>query len=72
MSTSGLYHHGRGRTEKPRVHVSCWPCAQGRWVADLDHANIWLVTHFKRCRHALPARGSNAAVSRSEAREVAA
>lgn len=57
MNTSGLAR-GKGRTEKPRVYVGCLPCAQGRWVADLDHGNIWLVTHWKRCRHLLPSRGS--------------
>lgn len=41
----------------PRVYVGCVPCAQGRWVADLDHANIWIETHWKRCRGPLSARG---------------
>jgi hypothetical protein len=42
---------GKGRTERPRVYVGCLPCVQGRYVADLEHANIWLSTHWKRCRH---------------------
>jgi hypothetical protein len=46
---------GKGRTTRPRVYAGCLPCAQGRSVADLEHANIWLVTHWKRCRHSLPA-----------------
>jgi hypothetical protein len=46
---SGL-SRGKGRTERPRVYAGCLPCAQGRWVADLEHANIWIATHWKRCR----------------------
>jgi hypothetical protein len=68
MSTSGLAR-GKGRTE-PRV--GCLPCKQGHWTADLEHANIWIENHWRRCRHPLPARGSKAAVSPSEARQVAA
>ncbi len=71
MSQTGLAR-GKGRTETPRVYVGCLPCAQARWVADLEHANIWISTHWRRCKHPLSARGSNAAVSRSEARKVAA
>jgi hypothetical protein len=41
---------GKGRTENPHIYVGCLPCSQGRWVADLEHANIWIVTHWKRCR----------------------
>jgi hypothetical protein len=41
---------GKGRTENPRVYAGCLPCAQGRWVADLEHANIWIKTHWRRCR----------------------
>ena len=48
---------GKGRTERPRVYVGCLPCAQGRWVADLEHANIWLATHWKRCRVGSGLRG---------------
>jgi hypothetical protein len=54
---SGL-SRGKGRTENPRVYAGCLPCAQGRWVADLEHANIWLTTHWKRCKHLPSARGS--------------
>jgi hypothetical protein len=57
MSTVGLAR-GKGRAENPRVYCGCLPCARGRWVADLEHANIWLSTHWKRCRHPLPARVS--------------
>jgi hypothetical protein len=46
---SGL-SRGKGRTENPRIYAGCLPCSQGRWVADLEHANIWIVTHWKRCR----------------------
>jgi hypothetical protein len=35
---------GKGRTENPRVYAGCLPCAQGRWCADLKHANIWIET----------------------------
>jgi hypothetical protein len=41
---------GKGRIERPRVYAGCLPCGQGRWVADLEHANVWLTTHWKRCR----------------------
>jgi hypothetical protein len=41
---------GKGRTERPRVYAGCLPCGQGRWVADLEHANIWIATHWQRCR----------------------
>jgi hypothetical protein len=41
---------GKGRTERPRVYAGCLPCAQGRRCADLVHANIWLETHWKRCK----------------------
>jgi hypothetical protein len=68
--TTGLAR-GKGRTENPRVYVGCLPCKQGHWAADLEHANIWVENHWKRCRH-FPARGSKAAVTPSEAREVAA
>jgi hypothetical protein len=71
VSTVGLAR-GKGRAENPRVYAGCLPCAQGRWVSDLEHANIWLCTHWKRCRRPLPARVSKAAVSPSEARKVAA
>jgi hypothetical protein len=51
---------GKGRTENPRVYVGCLPCAQGRMVADIEHANIWLETHWKRCPHTLSLRGCGA------------
>ena len=59
VNTSGLAR-GKGRTTRPRVYVGCFPCAQGRWVADLEHANIWIENHWKRCRGPLSARGSKA------------
>ncbi len=68
----GLYHRGRGRTEKPRVYAGCLPCGQGRWVADLEHANRWIENHWQRCRGPLSHRDSKAAESPPEAREVAA
>jgi hypothetical protein len=49
---------GKGRTQNPRIYAGCLPCKQGRWVADLEHANIWIVAHWRRCKHPLPARGS--------------
>lgn len=48
-AVSGL-SHGKGRTERPPVYAGCLPCGQGRWVADLEHANIWLSVHWNRCR----------------------
>lgn len=63
---------GKGRTENPRVRAGCLPCHQGRWVPDLEHANIWIEIHWKRCRGPLSARGSKAVRSLSEARKVAA
>jgi hypothetical protein len=71
MNTSGLAR-GKGQTKNGRVYVGCLPCAQGRWVADLDHANIWLSTHWKRCRHPLSARGSEATGSPLSASKAAA
>jgi hypothetical protein len=56
VNASGL-SIGKGRTQRPRVYAGCLPCAQGRWVADLEHANIWIETHWKRCRGPLSARG---------------
>jgi hypothetical protein len=71
VNTFGLAR-GKGRTENPRVYVGGLPCHQGRWVADLEHANIWLETHWKRCRGPLSAGGSKAVRSRSGARKAAA
>lgn len=71
MNTSGLAR-GKGRTERPRVYVGCLPCAQARWVADIEHANIWLSCHFKRCRHALPSRDSEVITAPQKAGKVAA
>lgn len=50
---------GKGRTSRPRVYIGCLPCAQGRWVADLEHAHRWVEAHWRRCNH-LPYRGSDA------------
>ena len=44
-----LSRAGRGRTKSPRVYVGCLPCSQGRYVADLQHANRWIETHWTRC-----------------------
>ena len=63
MNASGL-SRGKGRTERPRVYAGCVPCHQGRWCADLEHANIWIETHWKRCRGPLSARGSEAVGAR--------
>jgi hypothetical protein len=41
---------GKGRTKRPRVYAGCLPCGQARYVADIEHANIWLETHWKRCK----------------------
>ena len=41
---------GKGRNLRPRVYAGCLSCAQGRWVADLERANIWIATHWRRCR----------------------
>jgi hypothetical protein len=49
---------GKGRTGRPRVYAGCLPCSQGRWVGDLEHANIWLETHWKRCRLGSGLRGT--------------
>jgi hypothetical protein len=58
---------GKGRTENPRVYAGCLPCAQGRWVADLDHANRWIALHWKRCKHLPPAGGSEPSRAPKEA-----
>lgn len=71
VDKSGL-SRGKGRTENPRVYAGCFPCAQGRWVADLEHANIWIENHWKRCRGPLSARGSKAVRSLSQPPQVAA
>lgn len=59
VNASGL-SRGKGRTDRPRVYAGCVPCHQGRWCADLEHANIWIETHWKRCRGPLSARGPEA------------
>jgi hypothetical protein len=71
MNMSGLAR-GKGQTKNGRVYSGCLPCGQGHWAADLDHANIWIENHWKRCRGPLSARGSKTAVSLSKARGVAA
>jgi hypothetical protein len=71
VNTSGLAR-GKGRTTRPRVYVGCFPCAQGRWVADLEHANIWIENHWKRCRGPLSARGSKAEGTPQTSPKVAA
>jgi hypothetical protein len=71
VNTLGL-SHGKGRTENPRVYAGCLPCAQGRWVADLEHANIWIENHWRRCRGPLSARGSKAPIAPQDALESAA
>jgi hypothetical protein len=68
---SGL-SRAKGRTENPRVYVGCLPCKQGRWVADLEHAGIWVENHWKRCRGPLSARGSKASRSPLSATKAAA
>jgi hypothetical protein len=72
MSTVGLYHHGRGRTKRPRIYVGCLPCAQGHWAADLEHANRWVENHWKRWRGPLSHGRSKASAGRSEPHKVAA
>jgi hypothetical protein len=47
--TANLFRRGRGRTERPRIYVGCLPCAKGRYVADIEHANRWLEGHWSRC-----------------------
>jgi hypothetical protein len=49
VTASNLSRQGRGRTEKPRVYVGCLPCSKGRYVADLEHANRWIESHWSRC-----------------------
>ena len=63
---------GKGRTENPRVYAGCLPCAQGRWCADLEHANIWIENHWKRCRGPLSARGSKAPIAPQDTLESVA
>lgn len=63
---------GKGRTENPRVFAGCLPCAQGRWCADLEHANIWIENHWKRCRGPLSARGCKPAEAPQTSSTVAA
>lgn len=72
VSTSGLYHYGRGRTRRPRVYVGCLPCAQGHWAADLEHANRWIETHWRRCRALLSHGRSKDARTAQDTRGVAA
>ena len=49
-NTSGLSRSGRGRTQNGRVYSGCLPCGQGHWAADIEHANIWIENHWRRCR----------------------
>jgi hypothetical protein len=46
---SNLSRRGRGQTTRPRIYVGCLPCAKGRYVADVEHANRWLESHWSRC-----------------------
>ena len=71
MNASGLAI-GKGRTENPRVYAGCLPCGQGHWAADLEHANIWIENHWKRCRGPLSARGSKAVEAPRTSSKVAA
>jgi hypothetical protein len=71
VNASGL-SRGKGRTENPRVYAGCLPCHQGRWVADLGHANIWIENHWKRCRGPLSARGSKPVEAPQTSSKVAA
>jgi hypothetical protein len=41
---------GEGKTKTPRVYAGCVPCGTGHVCADIEHANIWIVNHWKRCR----------------------
>jgi hypothetical protein len=68
---SGL-SRGKGRTENPRVYAGCFSCAQGRWVADLEHANVWIENHWKRCRGPLSAREPKAVEAHQRGAEVGA
>jgi hypothetical protein len=70
--SAGLYHQGRGRTKRPRVYAGCLPCAQGRWVADLEHANRWIENHWRRCRGPLSHGRSKAPKAPQDASQVAA
>ena len=57
---------GKGRTKTPRVHVGCLPCSQGRYVADIEHANRWIEMHWTRCpRTALFSSGDSEALRAS-------
>jgi len=47
---ANLSRSGPGRTARPRVYVGCLPCAQGLYVADVEHANRWIETHWRRCK----------------------
>lgn len=71
MNASGLAI-GKGRTESPRVYAGCLLCGQGHWAADLEHANIWIENHWKRCRGPLSARGSKAVEAPRTSSKVAA
>jgi hypothetical protein len=41
---------GRARTAKPRIYVGCMPCGVGHMVADIEHANRWIESHWERCK----------------------
>jgi hypothetical protein len=49
MSMTNLSRAGRGRTSTPRIYVGCIPCGKGRHVADLEHANRWIESHWTVC-----------------------
>lgn len=49
MSTTNLSRAGRGRTSRQRIYVGCVPCAKGLRVADVEHANRWLESHWGVC-----------------------
>jgi hypothetical protein len=51
---ANLARSGRGHTSRPRIYVGCIPCGQRYWVADLEHANRWIVKHWERCKRSPP------------------
>src|SRR4029077_9199833 len=64
MSNPGnLSRSGPGRTRRTRVYVGCLLCAQALWVADIEHANRWLETHWRRCKRSLPDADGQVALS---------
>src|SRR4029453_1136319 len=56
----------------PASTPAACPAIRAAGFADLAHANVWIETHWRRCRGPLGARGSNAVEASTTSSKVAA